>query len=193
MAAQAPEDLLEHLDLDSPGFETAPPDIVLEQDEEPVFPAARSAKKVDATMISSRNEADDLRRRITSPASPEFDLNLEEIEEEEGEVEEISLDSTSLPSLDELVPPVVAPPPRPAAAPARAAAPAVASRPAPPVRTEPPLPRMVPAGTSLPVDVKVEVGPGETQISVPIEIALEPGTTRVSLNLRLTLNVKKPR
>ncbi len=199
VAAQAPEDLLEHLDLDNPGLETEPPDIVLEQDEVPVFPVARGAKKVDATMVSSRNEADDLRRRIANHASSEFDLNLEEIEEEEEEVEEISLDSASLPGLDDLVPPVVAPPPpKPAAAPARAAAAAaIASRPAPPVpgaRTEPPVPRVVPSGnSSRPVDVKVEVGPGETQVSVPIEIALEPGTTKVSLNLRLTLNVKKPR
>ncbi len=200
VAVESADDLLEHLDLDS-GLDTNPPVVVL--DEEPVFaPPARGGKKVDATMISSRGEAEDLRRRIASPTS-EFDLNLEAIEEEEEEVEEISLDSASLPSLDELVPPVAAPVPvKPA--PGRVPPPATtAPRPqAPPpvaMRTEPPVPRVVPVGnpgagnSSRPVDVKVEVGPGETHVSVPIEIALEPGTTKVRLSLNLTLNVKRPR
>jgi signal recognition particle receptor subunit beta len=203
--AEAPDDLLEHLDLDA-GLETEPPEVVL--DAEPAYPPARPAKKVDPTLISSRSESDDLRRRISTPANPEFDLNLEEIEEEEAEVEEISLDSPSIDSLDELVPPLTAPPvpPKVAAGAVRTASPpATAPRPASPpaaVRTEPPVPRMVPANnpvpapggnSSRPVDVKVEVGAGETQVSVPIDIAIEPGTTKVSLNLRLTLNVKRPR
>ncbi len=200
VAAQTPEDLL--LDLGSPGVDTAPPDIVLEETDEPSFSPAKGTKRADPTMVSSRAESDELRRRITSPASPEFDVNLEEIEEEEDEIEEISLDTTSLPSLDDFMPPVSTPPPKRAAAPARVAAPpapAAPARPAPPIpsaRTEPSVPRIVPAAptnSSQPVEVKVDVGPGETQVSVPIDITLEPGTTRVSLNLRLTLNVKRPR
>jgi signal recognition particle receptor subunit beta len=204
VTAEIPDDLLEHLDLDA-GIETTAPDVVLE--EEPAFPPppARAVKKVDATMISNRSEARDLRLGITNPASLEFDLNLEEIEEEEEEVEEISLEATPLPSLDDLVPPVAVPPPaRPMAPSGRASPAATAPRPspAPAVRAEPPAPRTVPSNnpapvvggnSSRPVDVKVEVGAGETQVSVPIEIAIDPGTTKVSLNLRLTLNVKHPR
>jgi signal recognition particle receptor subunit beta len=205
LAADAPDDLLEHLDLDT-NLETIPPDVLLE--EEPAFtpappPPARGTNTIDPTMVSSRHEAEDLRRIISKPATEEFELNLEEIEEEEAEVEEISLDTTSLPSLDELVPPVASSSPaRPPAALGRAPSPAAtAPRPATPpaaTRTEPPVPRAASAtypggNSSRPVDVKVEVGLGETQVSVPIEIALEPGTTRVNLNLRLTLNVKQPR
>ncbi len=197
MAAQSPEDLLEHIDLGSPGLETAPPDIVLEEMGDLGFPPARAAKKVDPTMVSTRGESDELRRRITNPASPEFDVNLEEIEEEEDEIEEISLDSGSLPSLDDLMSPVAAPPPPKPAPPVRMAAPPViaARPPVPPPRTEPTAPRVpTRAGnSSQPVEVKVDVGPGETQVSVPIDIAIEPGTTKVSLNLRLTLNVKRAR
>ena len=186
----AEELLLEQIDF---GGDTAPPDApVLEEIEEAPAPVARGAvKKVDSTMISSRGEADDLRRRIAQPAS-EFDVNLEEIEEEEDEVEEISLDA-GMPSLDDLVPtpaPVRAAPAaaRPAAAPARGTPPPL------PPRVEPAPPRIAGgANDSVPVDVKVEVGPGETQVSVPIEISIEPGTRRVSLNLRLNLNVKAKR
>jgi signal recognition particle receptor subunit beta len=199
IAVDTADDLLEHLDLDS-GLDTNPGAVVL--DEEPAFaPPPPRGKKVDATMISSRGEAEDLRRRIANPTA-EFDLNLEAIEEEEEEVEEISLDSTPLTSLDDLVPPVaspvpVKPPPGRAPTPPTTA-PRPPVPPPVPMRTEPPVPRVVPANpgagnSTRPVDVKVDVGPGETQVSVPIEIALEPGTTRVRLSLNLTLNVKRPR
>src|SRR5262249_11766694 len=189
-----------------PGLHADPAAVTIGAD--PASPPPRPTRKVDSTLVSSRTESDDLRRRIANPANPEFDLNLEEIEEEAADVEEISLDSPSITSLDELVPPVMAPPvpPKvPAGAVRTAPVPAAAPRGAGPpvaVRTEAPVPRMMPANnpvpapggnSSRPVDVKVEVGAGETQVSVPIDIAIEPGTTKVSLNLRLTLNVKRPR
>jgi signal recognition particle receptor subunit beta len=195
VAAQNPEELLEHLEL---GVETSP-DIILEEMEEPFSPAKGATRKGDPTMVTTRAEADELRRRISSTNSPDFDVSLEEIEEEEDEIEEISLDSASLPSLDELMPPVplTPPPPKPAPPPVRAAPPPVVAPrpPLPPARTEPSGPRAAVGGGNssppVPVEVKVDVGPGETPVSVPIDIVIEPGATRVNLNLRLILNIKR--
>jgi signal recognition particle receptor subunit beta len=97
----AEELLLEQIDF---GADTAPPDVpVLEEIEEMPPPARGAVKRVESTMVSSRGEADDLRRRIAQPAA-EFDMNLEEVEEQEDEVEEISLDGPGMPPFEDLPP-----------------------------------------------------------------------------------------
>jgi hypothetical protein len=113
------------------------------------------------TLVSSRNEADELRRRIANPGIPE-----DEVEMDLGET-----GADAHPTHVSFVPSL---PPRP-------------SRPAP-VPTPPPAPTPTPPAeepsdqaTEVPVDIEVE----------PIDIEVRPGTTRVSLNVRLVLNLKR--
>ena len=136
------------------------------------------------TMISNRFDAEDLRRRIAAPApaAQEFEVDLEEIEEEEEEIDELSIEAEPPPRPDPVVSPSTAPrTARSAPAPAP---------PAPAARTPRP-----PAGptASMPVEVRLDVTPGQAEVQVPIELELEPGTTRITLNLRLSLNFKRSR
>jgi hypothetical protein len=140
-------------------------------------PARRPARAGTETVASTPREAEDLRRRIARPLS---DLDLEHIEEEEHEVEEISLEPppvaaltasspTFRPYLEEDVAGLVAPAaPRPPAAPRSAL-----------VTTQ-----------AVPVSVDLVAGPGQADIAIPVEIVLNNGTAQVNLHVRLTLNLK---
>jgi signal recognition particle receptor subunit beta len=157
--------------------DTAEIPLVVEEDEVTAPPPApiRSPEPKGGTLISSPDEAQDLRRRISMP-SADFDVNLEAIEEEEDEIEEISLESDPLPPLRRagLHPPGPLPAPPRAPVPASAA---TAPRPASPP----------------PIEVEVEARSAQAEVSVPIELSLEPGTTQVNLSLRLILKIKPPR
>ena len=180
-ASSASDDLLESLD-------TTSPDPVIEEVVEDEFemplPAARSNPK--GTLVASRSEADDMRRRISASSAQEYDVDLEEIEGGDDDIEELSLDTDPLPGgLDDLVAPspvAKAIRPAPVAAPGRSAqAPAARA----PHSAPPPAPS--PASRA----VEVEMKAGQAEVQVPIELTLEPGASRVTLNLRLILNFKR--
>jgi hypothetical protein len=173
-------------DLLDLGAEPAPPvhrgdtaeiPLVVEEDEvtEPPLAPIRSPEPKGGTLISTPDEAQDLRRRISMP-SADFDVNLEAIEEEEDEIEEISLESDPLPPLRR----AVLPSPGPLPAPPRAPVPAPAATPPRPA-------------SPAPIEVEVEARSAQAEVSVPIELSLEPGTTQVNLSLRLILKIKPPR
>jgi len=115
------------------------------------------------TLVTNRNEAEELRRRIANPGipEPEIEMDLEEL------VDEDPTDGKLVPGRR------AAPPPSPAARPA----------------TQPPStsPRPAPA-VSAP---RTPAPPSTAEIEVPIDIEVAPGTTRVKLNLRLVLNLKR--
>jgi len=166
--------------------DTAEIPLVVEEDEvtEPPLAPIRSPEPKGGTLISTPDEAQDLRRRISMPAA-DFDVNLEAIEEEEDEIEEISLESDPLPPLRRAGLPSPGPLPAPPRAPAPAPMPAMAApRPAspPPRSASPP-----------PIEVEVQGGSAQAEVSVPIELSLEPGTTQVILSLRLILKIKPRR
>src|SRR5258706_605367 len=81
------DDLLES--LDGPSLDPVVEEVVEDEFEMPV-PAARSNPK--GTLVTNRNEADDLRRRISSSAAQEYDVDLEEIEQDD-DIEQLSLDT----------------------------------------------------------------------------------------------------
>ena len=160
---------------------------VVEEDELPAAVPVRVKADPKGTMISSRSEAEDLRRRISTPGNEEFDVDLEEIDEEE-DIEELSLESDPFQvSLDQ---PVAAPVRAPRATPIPTPAP---SRPTPVPAARAPQPPASPAPSAFPVEVQVDVGPDEAEIQVPIEVDLPPGATRVTLKLRLVLNLGRGR
>src|SRR6266850_1859090 len=192
-------------------------EISLSVDEEPSVMARTDTDpriKAKSTLIRGGDDAADLRRRISQPvAEPEF--SLEAIDEEETEIEELTLDEPPsppparsapaprpAPAAVRLPPPVrppppapaaFAPPPRvPAAAPPRAApvvpAPvASAARPAP---SRPPADSAPATISTAPVSVQLSGSPGRTDIAIPVEVILNNGTAQVQINLRLTLNLK---
>jgi signal recognition particle receptor subunit beta len=189
-------------------------EISLSVDEEPAV-MARTEKTdprvvAKSTLISGGDEAADLRRRISQPmAEPE--LSLEAIDEEDVEIEELTLDNPPPPPARPApavarpsapAPAAVAPPPRsvPAASPAPSAssrpAPPPAARPAPPPRPSPSSALSAPPGRSpatistAPVSVQLSGAPGQTDIAIPVEVVLNNGTAQVQINLRLTLNLK---
>src|SRR6266581_757635 len=169
---------------------------VIEEEELPVAAPVRVKADPKGTLITTRSEAEDLRRRIASPGNDEFDVDLEEIDEEEGNIEELALESDPFPvSLDQ-----------PAAAPAKAprATPAPAPSSRPPATPAPSRPTPVPAArvpqalaapspSTFPVEVQVDVGPDAAEVQVPIEVDLPAGATRVTLKLRLVLNLGRGR
>jgi len=145
---------------------------------------------VKSTLISSADDAAELRRRIGGPHVPPLaeELNLDEINDEEA-VEEMPLERSAPrppvppPGLEEFSVDVSE---AEAAAEDEAeagpdAAPSSASS-APATVTTPP--------------VAVRVSPGSAAaavVSIPLEVSLDSGTARVDVHLRLTLNLKLPR
>jgi hypothetical protein len=104
------------------------------------------------TLVSSQNEADELRRRIANPGIPE--------EEVEMDLEE--LDEVADPTHARLVPEALAPPPPSPPAPA-------------PPTPAPPAPAAdSPAGraTEVEVPIDIEVAPGTTRISLNLRLVL---------------------
>jgi signal recognition particle receptor subunit beta len=127
-------------------------------------PSTATQHDPQGTLVTTRSEADDLRRRIANPGipEPEIEMDLEEIDE--------VADSTGGPFPSGRL---AVPPPAPRLSPPPAA-------PRPPARAAtPPLPpRAAPA-------------PPPAEVEVPIDIEVAPGTTRVRLNLRLVLNLRR--
>jgi len=201
-AMETAEDLLD-------SFETPHhTDPVLEEvmeEELPAPPPARVKADPKGTLITSRSEAEDLRRRIATPGADEFDVDLEEIDDEE-DIEEISLENDPFPL--NLEQPAASPlrdqrpPPSPVPVPSRPASnPPLASRPTP--APAPSRPNPVPAARAplpptsqppaFPTEVRVDVGPEQAEIEVPIDVDVPPGATRVTLKLRLVLNLGRRR
>jgi signal recognition particle receptor subunit beta len=169
--------------------DTAEIPLIVEEDEvtdPPPAPIRNPEPAKGETLISTPDEAQDLRRRISLP-SADFDVNLEAIEEEEDEIEEISLESEPLPPLRRSIPPSPGPLPPPPRAPVTAPLIAPAPVPAPPRHTAPPPSFASPP----PIEVEVEGGSSQAEVAVPIELNLEPGTTQVNLSLRLILKIKR--
>jgi signal recognition particle receptor subunit beta len=192
-------------------------EISLSVDEEPSVMARTDTDpriRAKSTLIRGGDDAADLRRRISQPlAEPEF--SLEAIDEEETEIEELTLDEPPSPPPARSAPaprpapaavrppaPVRPPPPAPAAfappprvpvAPPRRAAPPVpapvasAARPAP---SRPPADSAPATISTAPVSVQLSGSPGRTDIAIPVEVILNNGTAQVQINLRLTLNLK---
>jgi hypothetical protein len=178
----ASDDLLESLDTPSP--DPVIEEEVVEDEFEMPVPAPRSNPK--GTLVANRTEADDMRRRISSSAASEYDVDLEEIEDGDEDIEELSLDTDPLPGgLDDLVAP------SPVAKAARPAPVAARSAPAPAARAPHSAPPPSSSPASRAVAVEVEVKAGQAEVQVPIELTLEPGASRVTLNLRLILNFKR--
>jgi signal recognition particle receptor subunit beta len=178
--------------------DTAEIPLIVEEDEVTEPPVSRiDTQPKGSTLISTPDEAEDLRRRITMP-SVDFDVNLEAIEEEEDEIEEISLDSEPLPPVRRPVPPQPAPPRAPApvapqpVAPLPAAPQRVAPLPATP-RAAAPHPAAPHPAIPAPIDVEISGNSGHAEVSVPIELNLDSDTTQVNLSLRLVLKIKRPR
>jgi mutual gliding-motility protein MglA len=155
---------------------------IVDMDDE--GPPSRPVRIGTETMASTPAETEELRRRIARPL-PELDL--ENIEEEEQEVEEISLDPppaptrapgpTFRPYLDQdLEPPASTPAPSPAPTPVVSVAPVMAAAAA--------------SGAAIPVSVDLVAGPGHADVAIPVEIVLNNGTATVNLHVRLTLNLK---
>ena len=181
-------------------------EISLSVDEEPSVMARTDTDpriRAKSTMIRGGDDAADLRRRIGQPL-PEPELSLEAIDDEDMEIEELTLDESPPPPPARPAPPRPAPaavrpaapappafaPPRAqAAAPVRAApvVPAAAARPAPP---RPPAESAPATISTAPVSVQLSGSPGRTDIAIPVEVILNNGTAQVQINLRLTLNLK---
>ncbi len=189
-ALESAEDLLE-------SYGAPRPDPVLEEvveeEELKAPPPVRMKADPKGTLITSRSEAEDLRRRIATPSSDEFDVDLEEIADEEADIEEISLENDPFPL--NLAQPAASP----ARAP-RAITPPPASRPNPAPSRPTPVPAArapqapaSPSPSTLPIEVQLAVGPNQAEVQVPIEVDLPPGATRVILKLRLVLNLGRGR
>jgi hypothetical protein len=162
------EVMVEDPDPDALSFDTEEPLEVVD-DDDGLGRRPRPPRTGTETVASTPREAEDLRRRIARPLPDELDL--EHIEEEEQEVEEISLE-----------PPLGAPA---APSPAPKFRPYLDEdlRPGSPVVTRV-------AAAAVPVSVDLVAGPGQADVAIPVEIVLNNGTAQVNLHVRLTLNLK---
>ena len=127
-------------------------------------PSAVIAHDPQGTLVSSRDEAAELRRRIANPGipEPEIEMDLEEIDELP---DHRSASHVPMPAAPVTPPPT--PPPAISSAPPPAAAPAPA--------------------VAAPAPATAETA----EVEVPVDIEIAPGTTRLRLNLRLVLNLKR--
>jgi signal recognition particle receptor subunit beta len=186
------EDLLESLHFSPTGdddevmVENPEPDALsldseeaLEIVDEEAAGSRRAARPGTETVASTPREAEELRRRIARPVS---DLDLEHIEEEEQEVEEISLEPPPVAAARAAPPPTFRP-----YLEEDLRAPSAPSPPAVPRSATTSSTAVVPA---VPVSVDLVAGPGQADIAIPVEITLNNGTARVNLNVHLTLNLK---
>jgi signal recognition particle receptor subunit beta len=224
-AAAAQEEIELELPVESEDEEFSLPspdgteEISLSVDEEPAVMGRgdRTDPRIVAksTLVRGGDDAVDLRRRISQPQE-EPELSLEAIDEEEVEIEELTLESPPPPPVRPAPvaarpsappPAAVAPPPPRAAAPAPrpAAAPPFRPAPVPAVRPAPPAPSRqagpAPAASSAPssssittAPVSVQLrAPGQTDVSIPVDVVVNNGTAQVHIHLRLTLNLKLDR
>jgi signal recognition particle receptor subunit beta len=202
-AAAAQEEIELELPVESEDEEFSLPsadsteEISLSVDEEPAVMARadRTDPRIVAksTAIRGGDDAADLRRRISQPPpQDEPELSLEAIDEEEVEIEELTLDNpppapvrpAPVAARPSAPPRAAAPAPRPAAAPPSRPAPVPAVRPAPA-----PSPSSI---TTAPVSVQLRA-PGQTDVSIPVDVVVNNGTAQVQIHLRLTLNLKLDR
>jgi signal recognition particle receptor subunit beta len=192
------------------GPSNGPPPAAAPPAPPPPAPAAQPVGKT--TLVTRPNEAEELRRRIGRRLEPE--MVLEEVDEEEEDIEEITFEAgpsprDSLldgPTAPRFTPPPLPPPrivPAPAGTPRDLSeseefsfeaelerTPTVASPPPLPGPPPPPAaPAAVPATvTSVPVEVSVRSG--ETDVVVPVEVTVQKGTAQVNVHLRLTLRIR---
>jgi signal recognition particle receptor subunit beta len=209
LAADAPELSVgegDELSLEEEDIEPLPLD-----DVAPPRPAS-PPKDPKATLVREGEEVEDLRRRISRPVSPTAEElepeEIEEVEDLDAEIEEISLDAEA-----ELEPPppppprpAPVPPPRPSPAPVAAARPlgpsVVTLPPAAPPPSPPPaapataaavarVPREAePIQTVAPVSVQLSGLPGQTDVAIPVEVTVGSGPAQVNIHLRLTLSLR---
>jgi len=164
------EEEIETLDLDEDvGIPAAPPP--------PARPSAAAGK---TTLVSAQKETDELRRKISRPVLEE--LNLEEMgEEDDEEIDALSLEPPEAPA------PAPPPPPRPAPAPPAKPAPLVARVP----EANASWLANIPTFDTAPVSVQVpSTSGGRTDVSIPVEVTVGEGSAQVAIHLRLTLSLK---
>ena len=161
----------------------------------PPPPAAAEAQKARTTLVSGPKETDDLRRRISRPSIPE--LSLDELNDEDEEIEELTFEPEPLPVR---APPPPAshqtalqPPVRMDTLPPGARLAARRDSPSPVVASvgvaSPESGRDVPAVATAPVSVRLPGAHGQTDVSIPVEVTLGRGTAQVTIHLRLILNL----
>jgi signal recognition particle receptor subunit beta len=156
------------------------------------------------TLVREHDEAAEIRRQIGRPLVP--DVSLEELEEEEDALEELSFGAASpgpglLEEEEEFEFPSPARPPEPPApSPARslealaqaeersprAALQAVKSTPQPPAMAVP----VKAEATVVPVSLDLTATQGQADVAIPLEVVVHNGSAQVLINLRLTLNLR---
>jgi hypothetical protein len=207
------------LELDVPmAAPTRDPDLleVLPGEETP--PPMQSLGRVGGrdTLVREQDEADEIRRQISRPLVPE--VSLEELEEEEEALEELSFSASHGSELEdeEFEFPAPSRPAFPVPSPGRSLEDlAEEARPAPRPKPVPPPPPPVEAAPAAPTPVRVEklqkverveavqaeaalvpvsvdltASQGQADVAIPLEIVLRNGTAQVHINLRLTLNLR---
>jgi signal recognition particle receptor subunit beta len=147
-----------------PAPEQGPPPVVVDEDHTPVSsfgrPVGRRASTPGydphGTLVSSRNEADELRRRIANPGIPEAEV---EVSLEEGVDDADPTHASFLPR--------PLPPPRPSTPP-----PARAPEPTPPPAPTPSVEEALAESTEVEVPIDIEVEPGTTRVSLNLRLIL---------------------
>ena len=182
----APEEAVEELSLEEepqelPAMEEVHEEEIetLDLDEPEPEPVRQNVK---ATLVSSPDEAAELRRRIGRPHVPlAEELNLDEINDEEA-VEEMPVGE--------------GPPPSPPPAIEEFSVDVSEAEAEAEDEVEAPLPAASPVSTAVttePVAVRISsAAAAEADVSIPVEVTLDQGTARVTVHLRLTLNLKLP-
>jgi signal recognition particle receptor subunit beta len=185
-------DLLEVL----PGEETPPP----------LRAIGRTTQR--DTLVRERDEAEEIRRQISRPIVPE--VSLEELQEEEEALEELSFSGSASPASEleeeEFDFSAASVPAIPGPSPGRSLeelAEAEEARPAPRPKPAPPAPAPVQAvepiqavqtvqaeATLVPVSVDLTASQGQADVAIPLEVVLRNGSAQVHINLRLTLNLR---
>jgi signal recognition particle receptor subunit beta len=180
----APEEALPEAELGLDGPTPIEMIETLDVEDEPALPppASRLGK---TTLVSGPKETEDLRRKIARPSVP--DLTLEELgeDDEDAEIEELSLDAPPEPEAE---PEPEPPPPAPIAPAPRPMPPATRPAPAAPdARAS----ARVPTLATPPVSVQLpSVPPGQTDITIPVEVTVGDGAAQVAIHIRLTLSLK---
>jgi signal recognition particle receptor subunit beta len=154
------------------------------------------------TLVREHDEAAEIRRQIGRPLVP--DVSLEELQEEEDALEELSFGSSAGPAdleeeeFDFPVPAKAPEPPAPspgrsleALAGAEERAPAPAVKPPKPAPAAPVIAVPVRAETALvPVSLDLTASQGQADVAIPLEVVLTNGSAQVHINLKLTLNLR---
>jgi mutual gliding-motility protein MglA len=202
------------LELDVPlAAPTRDPDLleVLPGEETPAPMQAVGRADGRDTLVREQDEAEEIRRQISRPIVPE--VSLEELEEEEEALEELSFAGAPSPEMEEEEFEFPAPSAKafPGPSPGRsledlAEEARPAPRPAPVAVPAPPAPppvqrveRVEPVqrietvqaeATLVPVSVDLTASEGRADVAIPLEVVLRNGSAQVHINLRLTLNLR---